>query len=90
MQQRFMCFSIKELLTTNRPVMTLVSSGIVRTACGLPDARRSACFLGACSPQRSPHKFYLTGVCRSRSLPAVSTENRHIPGKHAAAVVYQV
>lgn len=55
--------------------MTLVSSGIVRTACGLPDARRSACFLGACSPQRSPHKFDLMAVCRRRVLPTVSTEN---------------
>lgn len=50
MEQRRMYVSIRELLTTNRPVMTLGSSGSVRTACGLPDARRSACFLGACRP----------------------------------------
>lgn len=33
--------------------MTLASSGCVRTACGLPDARRSACFLGACRGPRA-------------------------------------
>lgn len=27
-----MCFSIKELLSTNRPVMTLARSGAARTA----------------------------------------------------------
>lgn len=53
MEQHLLYISITELLTTNRPVMTLDRSGCVRTACGLPDARRSACFLGGGS-QQSP------------------------------------
>lgn len=53
-EQRHLCVSIRELLSTNRPVMTLASSGCVRTACGLPDARRSARFLGACEGPEEP------------------------------------
>lgn len=38
--------NLGEPLTTNRTVMTLGNSGSTGTACGLPDARRSAPFPG--------------------------------------------
>lgn len=69
-----MYISIRELLTTNRPVMTLASSGSVRTACGLPDARRSACFLRACRPPKEPTQVLWVST-ETTVLPTVSYGN---------------
>lgn len=51
--------NLGEPLTTNRPVMTLGDSGSVGTACGLPDARRSAPFPGGL--QGGPHRLWRQG-----------------------------
>ena len=74
MEQRFMYISIRELLTTNRPVMILASSGSVRTACGLPDARRSARFLGACRSPKEPTQVLWVST-EAAVLPTVSDGN---------------
>lgn len=84
-----MCFSIKELLTTNRPVMTLVRSGAVRTAVWVAWRQEVSLLPGGLQSPQEPTQVWFDG-CLQKSYLLAPLETEPLCGiyyikKHATA-----